>query len=113
VVGRFINADSYASTGQDILGHNMFAYCGNNPVARDDIGGELWGSIFGGIVTAVSAVTPVGWAVIVTSVVVIGTVIVYAEHTKNARPSTHDKHTKPRPGRQSKKKKQKPGWKRR
>ena len=29
---RFINADSYASTGQGILGCNMFAYCGNNPI---------------------------------------------------------------------------------
>ncbi|MBR6666198.1 MAG: RHS repeat-associated core domain-containing protein, partial [Lachnospiraceae bacterium] len=25
--GRFINADSYVSTGQGIMGYNMFAYC--------------------------------------------------------------------------------------
>ncbi len=31
-MGRFINADSYASTGQGIIGCNMFAYCLNNPV---------------------------------------------------------------------------------
>ncbi len=31
-IGRFINADSYASTGQGFLGCNMFAYCLNNPV---------------------------------------------------------------------------------
>ena len=31
-VGRFINADALVSTGQGILGNNMFAYCGNNPV---------------------------------------------------------------------------------
>ncbi|MBQ5865475.1 MAG: hypothetical protein IIW56_02205 [Oscillospiraceae bacterium] len=31
-IGRFINADSLASTGQSILGNNMFAYCLNNPV---------------------------------------------------------------------------------
>lgn len=37
--GRFINADSYASTGQGILGYNMFAYCRNNPVCRVDVGG--------------------------------------------------------------------------
>jgi len=36
---RFINADSYQSTGQGILGHNMFAYCLNNPNNRVDIGG--------------------------------------------------------------------------
>ena len=39
---RFINADSYVSTGQGILGYNMFAYCGNNPVMRVDPNGEGW-----------------------------------------------------------------------
>ncbi len=29
---RFINADSYVSTGQGLLGYNMFAYCNNNPL---------------------------------------------------------------------------------
>ena len=31
-IGRWINADSLVSTGQGILGNNMFAYCLNNPV---------------------------------------------------------------------------------
>ena len=39
---RFINADSYASTGQSHLGYNTFAYCGNNPVNRTDADGEFW-----------------------------------------------------------------------
>lgn len=40
-MGRFINADAYASTGQGILGNNMFAYCNNNPVCwKDDLGYE-------------------------------------------------------------------------
>ena len=33
---RFINADGYVSTGQGILGYNMFAYCNNNPVMYVD-----------------------------------------------------------------------------
>ena len=37
---RFINADSFASTGQGILGYNMFAYCGNNPSNTLDITGH-------------------------------------------------------------------------
>ena len=41
VVSRFINADSYASTGQGFLGYNMFAYCGNNPVSRVDASGSM------------------------------------------------------------------------
>ena len=36
---RFINADDYASTGQGIIGHNMFAYCRNQPITRMDISG--------------------------------------------------------------------------
>ena len=35
-VGRFLNADAFASTGQGILGNNTFAYCGNNPVNCSD-----------------------------------------------------------------------------
>ena len=38
-IGRFINADVYTSTGQGLLGCNMFAYCRNNPVSRIDISG--------------------------------------------------------------------------
>ena len=37
---RFITADSYVSTGQGILGHNRYAYCGNNPVMYVDRTGE-------------------------------------------------------------------------
>ena len=37
---RFINADSYASTGQGFAGCNMFAYCLNNPVNTKDTQGE-------------------------------------------------------------------------
>ncbi len=39
---RFINSDKYVSTGQGILGDNMFAYCGNNPVVFKDSNGEFW-----------------------------------------------------------------------
>ena len=40
-VGRFVNADSYASTGQGIIGHNMFAYCGNSPAYFSDETGHV------------------------------------------------------------------------
>ena len=44
---RFINADGYASTGQGIVGHNMFAYCGNCPSLRIDDRGNSWTSVLG------------------------------------------------------------------
>ena len=40
-IGRFINADVYTSTGQGLLGNNMFAYCNDNPVNNVDPLG-LW-----------------------------------------------------------------------
>ena len=39
---RFINADSYQSTGQGFVGTNMFAYCNNNtPIYSDPTGHAL------------------------------------------------------------------------
>ena len=37
--GRFLNADGYINANGDILGYNMFAYCGNNPVMGIDPSG--------------------------------------------------------------------------
>ena len=39
LVGRFLNADTYVSTGQGLSGYNMFAYCLNAPVSRVDTAG--------------------------------------------------------------------------
>ena len=38
-MGRFISADALVSTGQGILGNNMFAYCNNNPSTLEDPSG--------------------------------------------------------------------------
>ena len=35
-VGRFINADSFVSTGDGFIGYNMFAYCEDDPVNYSD-----------------------------------------------------------------------------
>ena len=52
--GRFINADGYTSTGQGILGNNMFAYCNNNPVVLSDPTGEFgWFTVANAVIGAV------------------------------------------------------------
>ena len=66
-IGRFINADSYTSTGQGVLGNNMFAYCLNNPIVGCDPTGNfgIWaiiaaGTIVGGLLGVFSAATTGG-----------------------------------------------------
>ena len=45
-IGRFINADSYASTdATGLLNTNMFAYCENDPVNRSDPSGEFFDTV--------------------------------------------------------------------
>ena len=52
-IGRFINADGYASTGEGFLGYNMFAYCNNDPVnATDSTGTRLTNDAGGGFAFA-------------------------------------------------------------
>ncbi|MFR3416400.1 MAG: RHS repeat-associated core domain-containing protein [Christensenellales bacterium] len=47
-VGRFISADVLLSTGQGVLGHNAYAYCGNNPIVREDTQEQSLGIDCGG-----------------------------------------------------------------
>ena len=44
-IARFLNADNYLSTGQSFLGHNAFAYCGNNLVNRVDADSKVWDTV--------------------------------------------------------------------
>ena len=55
-VKRFINADGLVSTGTGVSGHNMYAYCENNPVLRSDSNGYSWlGDLWNKAVTAVKS----------------------------------------------------------
>ena len=140
---RFINADSVDVLDEDqnnVLENNLFAYCLNNPVNMVDYDGNSAIAIAGGYGLYVWAfaganawniigqVVLVGMAVVT---IVLAIKIVYdktsgKKTTKNGSQSaghrttrngskrkTNDKHTRPRPGRQSEKKKMKPSWKRR
>ncbi len=43
---RFISADGQLNGGNTILGYNMYAYCGNDPINRTDSTGEVWETVF-------------------------------------------------------------------
>ena len=47
-IGRFINPDDVSLLGAngDFASLNLYAYCGNNPVARADNGGTAWETVF-------------------------------------------------------------------
>ncbi len=45
-IGRFINADTYISTGTGMLGNNMFAYCNNSPIIHKDTTGDVVDVVF-------------------------------------------------------------------
>ncbi len=44
-LGRFINADTLVSTGQGLLGNNMYAYCQNDPIDFYDPTGHAYKGI--------------------------------------------------------------------
>ncbi len=57
-VCRFINADESdnLSANGDFASLNLYVYCGNNPVAREDDGGEAWHIAIGAAVGAIAGV---------------------------------------------------------
>lgn len=61
-IGRFIYADGLVDSG-GLLGHNMFAYCGNNPVNNFDPSGFLWEKLKDALELTVASIiyaTPLG-----------------------------------------------------
>ena len=75
-VGRFISADNQLRT-DNLAGVNLFAYCGNNPVNRNDPSGEAWYHwALGAAVVAAAAVATVvtcgGFAAAATAVCLVG-----------------------------------------
>ena len=127
-VRRFISEDKHWNTKNRVYGdkeyqdgetkipdvssisqaNNLYVYALNNPVNYVDSVGSVGESAVAAAVITAPEWVPYVVAAIATAV----TSIYYAEHTKRrgSKGKTNDKHTKPRPGRSSEKKKQK-GWK--
>ena len=78
-VGRFINPDAYASTGQGILGTNMFTYCDNNPIIYADFSGTISELVILPVGTTLASI--VSTAVIAVAAVVAVVAVVYLVYT--------------------------------
>ena len=87
---RFVFADVLLSTGQGVIGHNCYAYCGGNPITRMDYYGSCWEEIwewlknlFGGGNNDVANTPP-------TKIIVVPTAIPTATPTPMRKPSPAD-----------------------
>ncbi len=80
ILGRFLNADGYISTGDGIIGNNMFAYCVNNPINRSDFDGRNsgvldWWLTFGLTLPALDGFFPVGEVAYAVGIVITGAIV--------------------------------------
>jgi len=119
--GRFLNADILISTGQGLLGNNMFAYCQNNPVMSYDPTGLLgtdWmnqatagtavlliglalllapptgGASLGALAISASTITALGGAAAITGTVIIGDALTASINNTKVTPTSRNQMQK-------------------
>ncbi len=76
VTGRFVNGDSLVDTS-NVLGFNMYAYCGNNPVNNVDPTGHAWyhwalGAVIVAACAAATVITAGGFVAAAGAVAAVG-----------------------------------------
>ena len=126
-VRRFISVDdiSYLGADETVTGFNLFAYCGNNPINKNDPDGHFAvaatatasGSVLVGTwgIGASNIWNPVGWVAIGVAVVVTVAVVGYAVYDSvKAEKQESDPYARPgqkKQGRERKNKaRQKDNW---
>ena len=87
-ISRFINADRYVATSEDLLACNTFSYCENSPVGQLDPTGTDSVGLSHYIPGNNNCFTEIFFH----DDEDIPNIVLYKPHTKNARPSTQNKH---------------------
>ena len=97
---RFINADSYQSTGQGFVGTNMFAYCNNSPILFVDHDGDdaeavgWWASTMWWLCAADGPI-PVGDALYGLGIIVFGGISIYTASNFSFEVDLPKEHSSP------------------
>ena len=97
---RFINADSYQSTGQGFIGTNMFAYCNNSPILFVDHDGNdaeavgWWASTMWWLCAADGPI-PVGDALYGLGIIVFGGISIYTASNFSFEVDLPKEHSSP------------------
>ena len=97
---RFINADSYQSTGQGFIGTNMFAYCNNSPILFVDHDGDdaeavgWWASTMWWLCAADGPI-PVGDALYGLGIIVFGGISIYTASNFSFEVDLPKEHSSP------------------
>jgi RHS repeat-associated protein len=94
--GRFINADGYVGTPGELLSHNLFTYCANNPINRDDPNGKFMGELLTAVAIAFppSVMVMLTAAAVALAVVAIYTVVdIATQEYRNSHVSYSDNST--------------------
>ena len=97
---RFMNADSYQSTGQGFIGTNMFAYCNNSPILFVDHDGDdaeavgWWASTMWWLCAADGPI-PVGDALYGLGIIVFGGISIYTASNFSFEVDPPKEHSSP------------------
>lgn len=117
--GRFINADTtevLTKTLTDLTDKNLFSYCDNNPITREDSDGDFWGqAAFAGVgalgtawsVGGANFWNPVGWTILGVATVATVSIVGYKVYKAVKSKEDPDPYARPNQKKQGRERKEK------
>lgn len=110
------NTSVLTTSLDEITDKNLFAYCDNNPIMREDLGGDFWGELAlagGGTLGASWSIgganfwNPIGWTILgVASVATVG-IVGYKIYKAAKKKAGQDPYARPNQKKQGRERKNK------